>query len=263
MKRFLALILTCITVIGLTACGGDNAYTEYETKKLDIAEQNAQVIVGILADYSKEAQIEEFSNYTAEEVAYIIEGQTGLVTDGYTFKKAMDSYNSGIKDIGEIVNIAGVESKIDGDQIIVDVTVEGDKGGSAISELIFSNDRFFVLEGAALNPVTTFGQKMSKAGLNTLLGMGTVFVVLIIIICVISLFNLIPKVQKIFAKKPDETESSVDRAVAQIVEKEEQELSNDTELVAVIAAAIAAFEGASNTDGFVVRSVRKIGRARR
>ena len=37
----------------------------------------------------------------------------------------------------------------------------------------------------------------------------------------------------------------------------EEELSDDTELVAVIAAAVAAYEGSGSTDGFVVRSIRK------
>lgn len=45
--------------------------------------------------------------------------------------------------------------------------------------------------------------------------------------------------------------------LAQIVENEE--LSDDCELVAVIAAAIAASQGASSTDGFVVRSIRRAG----
>ena len=35
-------------------------------------------------------------------------------------------------------------------------------------------------------------------------------------------------------------------------------MANDLELVAVIAAAIAASEGASSTDGFVVRSIKRI-----
>ena len=34
----------------------------------------------------------------------------------------------------------------------------------------------------------------------------------------------------------------------------------DAQLVAVIAAAIAAYEGTTSTDGFVVRSIRKIKR---
>ena len=43
---------------------------------------------------------------------------------------------------------------------------------------------------------------------------------------------------------------------------EVQEAADDTELIAVIAAAIAAAEG-TTTDGFVVRSIRKINRKTR
>ena len=56
----------------------------------------------------------------------------------------------------------------------------------------------------------------------------------------------------------DVNETAVDNTIAQIIEKEE--LSDDLELVAVIAAAIAASEGAASTDGFVVRSIRKVRR---
>ena len=51
----------------------------------------------------------------------------------------------------------------------------------------------------------------------------------------------------------------MDNAVTQIVEQEtvEEAEEDDCELVAVIAAAIAASEGAATTDGFVVRSIRR------
>ena len=103
---------------------------------------------------------------------------------------------------------------------------------------------------------------MTKAGLNTLLGMGSVFCVLILIMFIIYLFGIIPKIQKKSAEKKAKkqavsTETSVEKTIANIVEKEEGELVDDTELVAVISAAIAAYEGNSSTDGFVVRSIRK------
>ena len=56
-------------------------------------------------------------------------------------------------------------------------------------------------------------------------------------------------------KKENVQEKAVDNAVAQIIENEEQ--SDNLELVAVIAAAIAASEGAASTDGYVVRSIRR------
>lgn len=131
---------------------------------------------------------------------------------------------------------------------------------NAQAEVIFSNDMFLSMESAALNPVESMGGLMTKAALNTLIGMGTVFVMLIMISLIISLFNFIPRIQAAFSKKgkKEKTKSAgIDNAVTQIAAQEEAE-ADDTELVAVIAAAIAASEGAASTDGFVVRSIRKV-----
>ena len=101
---------------------------------------------------------------------------------------------------------------------------------------------------------------MGVAALNTLIGMGTVFCVLILISLIISCFKFINKAQDNAAKKkaPAQEPSGVDNAVAQIVEQEAAaDETDDCELVAVIAAAIAASEGAVTTDGFVVRSIRR------
>ena len=85
--------------------------------------------------------------------------------------------------------------------------------------------------------------------------------VLILISVIISGFVYIPKIQASFGgkKKTAETTQEAPKAAAPaapVVESEE-ELSDDLELVAVIAAAIAASEGAASTDGFVVRSIRR------
>ena len=125
--------------------------------------------------------------------------------------------------------------------------------------MIFSNDMFLTLKSAALNPSSTIGELMANAGLNTLIGMGTVFAVLILISLIISCFKVIPKIQNSMAKKkaPAAEAMGVDNAVMQIVEQETIVEEDDCELVAVIAAAIAAGEGAVTTDGFVVRSIRR------
>ena len=68
------------------------------------------------------------------------------------------------------------------------------------------------------------------------------------------MFGIIYKLQN-KPKKEAETSKAVDSTIAQIIENEE--LADDLELVAVIAAAIAAYEGASSTDGFVVRSIKR------
>ena len=98
---------------------------------------------------------------------------------------------------------------------------------------------------------------MTNAALNTLIGMGTVFAVLILISAIIGAFGFIPKIQAMFAKK-EEPKAVVEKAPVQApVVEEVVEETDDLELVAVIAAAIAASEGAVSTDGFVVRSIRR------
>ena len=122
---------------------------------------------------------------------------------------------------------------------------------------------FMEIQSASLNEESTMKDAMVKAALNTIIGMGTVFIVLILISFIIALFGFIPKIQaKMADLKNKKEETSIDNTISQIVEKEEVDVTDDYELVAVIAAAIAACEGAASTDGFVVRSVRKVNKRR-
>lgn len=110
------------------------------------------------------------------------------------------------------------------------------------------------LTSGAINPVYTTGEKVEKALLNTLIGMGTVFVVLIFISFIISLLK---HVNKIGAKKEEPTAQPQPAPVPVVVEEEDEEEVDDLELVAVITAAIAASEN-TPADGLVVRSIRKV-----
>jgi sodium pump decarboxylase gamma subunit len=85
--------------------------------------------------------------------------------------------------------------------------------------------------------------------------MGTVFVVLIFISCIIA---LLPKLTDLITgtgKKKAEPVKEAPKAAAPAPVVEE-ELVDDLELVAVISAAIAAYTGTSS-DGFVVRSIKR------
>ncbi len=267
MKKIIALICTIACIFGLTACGDEVTYTEYEQQKLDYAKDVAiQQIIPILQLYSEEENISIFAENTAEEVEYIIGNQFQVNVDGNAMLGAITSFSNGTEVIGAITYIdeANTTTEIQGKTIIVTVPVTGElKDGNV--QIIFSNDMFVVLESAALNEKATKADALARAGLNTIIGMGTVFIVLILISFIISLFGYIPKIQAWFEnrKKKDEVkEVSIDNTIAQIVEMEqvEEDATDDLELVAVIAAAIAASEGAASTDGFVVRSVRKVGR---
>jgi len=114
---------------------------------------------------------------------------------------------------------------------------------------------------------TSKADMLADAGINTLLGMGMAFAVLILISIIISLLpGLIAIFNKVasavmailkmiwpFKKKKKEEVKEAPKAESSDT-YEEEELSDDEELVAVIAAAIAAYEGNS---GFKVRSIRR------
>ncbi len=95
---------------------------------------------------------------------------------------------------------------------------------------------------------------MAKAGMNTLLGMGTVFLVLIFISILISCFKFI----SVFENKVKAKNTAPAPAAAPVAAPaaEEEELVDDLELVAVITAAIAASTN-SSTDSLVVRSIKR------
>ena len=257
MKKFWTLLCMIACIFGLTACGSEEKLTEFEQQKVDLANYRAaETFVPMLAGYQKDAMFDEL---TSEEVEYMIGSQYSVNVDGAAFAAALDSFQSAMETVGEITEIKASNAEIDGKQIIVNVEVSGSKK-DAIAEIIFSNDLFMTLESASLNPVSSMSELMAKAALNTLIGMGTVFAVLILISFIISGFRIIPKIQEKAANKKESqvVETGVDNALARIVEQEAVvEESDDLELVAVIAAAVAASEGAASVDGYVVRSIRR------
>ena len=155
-------------------------------------------------------------------------------------------------DIGDYQGTSGGSVSFKDDEVVINIEILG-SSHNAMVEIILDNALTSYI-GITTNVHYSLGEIMLKAGMNTLIGMGTVFAVLILISLIISCFTLISKLEK----KQEKTEApapAADPVVEQIAAKEE--LSDDTELVAVIAAAIAAYEGAASTDGFVVRSIRK------
>ena len=115
-----------------------------------------------------------------------------------------------------------------------------------------------VVESATLDPKYSTGEILKKAGMNTILGMGTVFIVLIFISLVIYCFNFIPGNR---AKQEEEKPESKPKAPKKPGKKPAGapaggNLVDDKELVAAITAAICAYTGASS-EGFVVRSIKR------
>lgn len=284
MKKFLTMLCMLTCVLGLTACG-EYEPTEMEQQKGDEAVSMAtNFILPYMTSFFDDELVEAVQeNYNVHEVESQVEdyfslyismvsqnyninfGYDSIDVEGNAILTGMVSFNNTYDELGDIKTSEGFQGtyKVSGDEIIVSVPVTGTKTDSngnvrtATAELIFTNDIFLTLKSCALNLDQSMGELMTKAAMDTLMGMMTVFAVLILISIIIWAMGGIPKLQAKLAKKPErKKEESIDNTIAQIVEKEEN-TEDDTELVAVIAAAIAAYEGSQSTDGFVVRSIRK------
>ncbi len=124
----------------------------------------------------------------------------------------------------------------------------------------------YLPEEMVVSAVYSKSELVKQAGLNTLIGMGTVFVVLIFISFIISLFKFLPA---LLAKKPKledlKKEEAVKKAPVSAAETStpapQKNLMDDAELVAVITAAVYAAAGqtgnAVSKDTLVVRSIRR------
>ena len=284
MKKFLTMLCMLTCVLGLTACG-EYEPTEMEQQKGDEAVSMAtNFILPYMTSFFDDELVEAVQeNYNVHEVESQVEdyfslyismvsqnyninfGYDSIDVEGNAILTGMVSFNNTYDELGDIKTSEGFQGtyKVSGDEIIVSVPVTGTKTDSngnvrtATAELIFTNDIFLTLKSCALNLDQSMSELMTKAAMDTLMGMMTVFAVLILISIIIWAMGGIPKLQAKLAKKPErKKEESIDNTIAQIVEKEES-TEDDTELVAVIAAAIAAYEGSQSTDGFVVRSIRK------
>jgi sodium pump decarboxylase gamma subunit len=263
MKKFKIVILSVVLGLLLCACGNEVQYDDMQlvrnNKIATIATYYAVDIISEIAQDPEAGKI--FDELTYNEMAVEVSNM-GLNTDGYALANAIISFQKGLEETGAIISKGEPVVTVNGNEVIVNIEVICERRNADI-EMIFNNDYYDpVMTSAALNARYTMAEKMSKAGLNTVIGMGTVFIMLIVISFIISLFGLFSGQKK---KKTDKTEEGINKAVEQIeknetAELENAELASNAELVAVIAAAIAAYEGSTDTSGFTVRSVRKIKR---
>lgn len=139
------------------------------------------------------------------------------------------------------------------------------------AELYQQNVLPYKVKEIVATPDYTFGEKMSKAAANTLMGMGTVFAVLIFISLIIAQFErlnkLSAKISNWWANRKNNEKAKTEEAVASPSKASSSPAApapvsanpmDDKQLVAVITAAVvAANVSTGGTDRLVVRSIRK------
>ena len=250
-KKISLLICMLVAVLSFTGCSSTKTEVEYDEAEV---EQVTEFLIGYCVEMD-DATLEQWQNMTD----FALEQQltnAGLPFTPESFLGALESWEAGVDECGEYIEHGDYTYEASSDELKVTTDAKYADRDASI-EFVFDENLY--LDSMTVNAKFTMGEILKKAGLNTLLGMGTVFVVLIFISILISLFKYIPAIQAAFAKKPKKAEADVEEAApvpAAPKAAPAPAATDDAELVAVISAAIAASEG-TTTDGFVVRSIKR------
>ncbi len=246
--------LLMMVMLTLSACGTDpksvdyNGYTYNDLKNRVDA---YRTVVMSLADFFEENQISE-DMFTEEERENFIAGNN--LTDAYfdaafrwlDAEEEAGTYRSEYEDsfsVDKAGNTLTTTVRLKFEERDVDFQVVYTYYNMKVS-------------GITIDPVYSLSEKLGKAGINTVISILIVFAVLILISLLIACFNIFPYLEK--KKAAQKASQTAQKEPADIAVNEAEtdgvQEADDTELIAVIAAAVAASSGGSVSD-FVVRSI--------
>ena len=251
MKKLASLLFMAMLVLGLTACGSKEPIEPAVDSVY--AEQMADFIVANLTGMSAD-ELAYYTALDAEDLQEVLD-QSGIPIKAEAFQDIFNGYINYTDELGTYIATESSELKGDAEEASLATVVAFDIH-SATLNLIFDEDG--VVTTGSIDPIYSFGEILEKAGLNTVIGMGTVFVILVFISLVIALLPKFTAMIENAGKKKEAAAPAPKAAPAPVAAPvaAEEELVDDLELVAVISAAIAAYTG-SSSDGFVVRSIKR------
>ncbi|MCR4674496.1 MAG: OadG family protein [Lachnospiraceae bacterium] len=241
MKKRLIFLACCLAVI-FAFCGCESkeaqTYGDYTAEQLEASAQNT---ANSLMSLGQDEVLQYISYYEAqaedsEEAAL----NYSLISDWAEVMNQVGNFN-GYSDF--VVDKSGKT-------LTATLTMDFENRDAKLIYVFNANS----MDVTAINVelVYSLGEIMSKAALNTVMGILTVFVILVLISFVIFGFRIIPYLEKKFSEKPNTGEVKVEETKVESAVEE----TDDLELVAVIAAAIASETG-TPTDSFVVRSIKR------
>ena len=120
---------------------------------------------------------------TEDEIAAYMESG-----DAFT-ENAMTAWDSAREELGDLKKAGSAEIEYSNDEYTATVPVEFEKEDA---EFIYVFDKNLTPTSLSVDVKYSFATTMKNAALNTIMGLGTVFVILIMLIFLISLFQFIP-----------------------------------------------------------------------
>ena len=261
MKKLLGMLMLVICMFGLTACGTREQLPNeefYQTKSDQyiqmLASMNAEELAATVQDLE-----ENFDDFEQQVELYPYTYGNGQKFDftAEAYLSMFKSYESNLDELGSLIGLKeyeGGKTNADG-ETTYNTVYQFEKHDMRLS-LVFDKNGIVITVTA--DPIYSKGEIAQKAAMNTLIGMGVVFVVLILLSLIISCFGFISKIEEKFKKKNEKPAAAPAAPKAEPVAAPApvQAETDDLELVAVITAAVAAAMGTS-TDGFTVRSIKR------
>ena len=239
-KKIIGLILISVCILAMTACGKNSSE---ETSSLTMPDEASQQ--SLIESFG--TVLQNISQLDEASIKSYMEGDDAFSAS------AASAWDASGSSLGSFEEVKDGKMKIDDDTYVVTIDA---KFENRDANCVFILDKNGTPTSVSVDPVYSMGEKMAQAGQNTVMGIGIVFIMLIFLSFLISLMRFIPKLEAALSKKNKAPEQAKPAPVVAVPEVEEEEVIDDGELIAVIAAAIAASENTS-TDSFVVRSIRK------
>ena len=258
MKKRIALALSMILMIlMLGACGTDPTTVDYNGHSYEDLQNDSSTSLTTVQQLAALFRQNDMTvDHLDKDIAESLKTNYGI-TDAQIeasgkWMNAEDEFGNYVETKDDTFTVAK-----SGKTLTSDVTLKFEK--KDVDFQVVYDYYSMEITGLTVEPIYSLGHKLQNAALNTVISMSVVFAVLILISLLISCFKIFPYLEQKKAAKAADAASAApaqDQIVSQISQREEQQLTDDTELVAVIAAAIAASTGTSTSD-FVVRTINR------
>ena len=243
LKSLLAMVCVLALTLAMSVCAfAADTVTEDEAANYKSA---AETLISQIAGFSDE----EIENYLAQDDAFTT--------------ATMESWKSVKDELGAYSSIVSQDVEKDGDVVTISTVAQFEKAKADVVLMLDLGQQMYT--SMTYSVQYSLAANMQRAGMNTLMGIGIVFLMLLFLSFVIGLFKYIEKFQNVGKKKAAEEAPKAEEAPAPAIAQSEaadEDFADDLELVAVISAAIAAYENTSG-DSFVVRSIKKSNKGHR
>ena len=237
LKSLLAMVCVLALTLAMSVCAfAADTVTEDEAANYKSA---AETLISQIAGFSDE----EIENYLAQDDAFTT--------------ATMESWKSVKDELGAYSSIVSQDVEKDGDVVTISTVAQFEKAKADVVLMLDLGQQMYT--SMTYSVQYSLAANMQRAGMNTLMGIGIVFLMLLFLSFVIGLFKYIEKFQNVGKKKAAEEAPKAEEAPAPAIAQSEaadEDFADDLELVAVISAAVAAYENTSG-DSFVVRSIKK------